>query len=528
MLLPESAKTPSPATLFFDSQMLHAVPAAFEHFANQTPDAIALEFRDERLTYRELNVRANRLARRLQSLGVGCEICVGVCLDRSVERIVGMLAVLKAGGAYVPLDPSYPDERLRFMLADSGSVVLLTETALAERWRDVAATLICADRETASEMDASNLDITIDPDDLCHVIYTSGSTGRPKGVCITHRNVLQLVVGPEFIDFGPGDSFLHHTSISFDPSTFEIWMPLLNGGRLVVLPPGRTSLTAIGRAIREHAVTTLQLATPLFHAMLDECLDDLTPLKSIVAGGEAFSIDHVRRALAALPQTRLALGYGPTENTAITTIYRPQSVRDLDGRTTVPLGEPTRGTQVYVLDDQDQSVPPGGIGELCCSGEGLARGYLNRPELTAERFVAFRSAKGRPFAERKATLMYRTGDLVRVQPDGSLEFVGRADQQVKIRGYRVELGEIEAAIVAHPQIRQAVVVAARDAMSSVTLYAWYVPVKGATLDRRELQAFLETSLPGYMVPGAFSAIDELPLTPNGKVDLDRLQASVEA
>ena len=494
----------------------------FERRAAETPDAVALVFCEESVTYAELNARANRLARRLRGLGVGSDTLVGLCAERSVEMVVGLVAILKAGGAYVPLDASYPAERLSFMLADTRAGVLLTQTRLASRLPAHGARIVLLDGEGQSlalepEADLPN---AATPDGLAYVIYTSGSTGRPKGVAVPHRAVARLVRNTNFASFAPGEVFLQFAPVSFDASTLELWGALLNGARLAIMPPGVPSLEELGRALRRHNVTTLWLTAGLFHLMVDERAEDLRGLRQLIAGGDVLSPEHVARFLRAAPDSVLVNGYGPTENTTFTCCHRLRG--DFDAARSVPLGSPVANTTVYVLDRGMRPVVLGAAGELYTGGDGLARGYLNRPGLTAERFVPD------PFSAEPGARLYRTGDLVRWLPDGTLEFLGRTDHQVKIRGFRIELGEIEAALGQHPRVREAVVLAREDAPGERRLVAYVVggPEGAPTLDG--LRDHLRDRLPEHMVPSAFVVLDALPLTPHGKIDRGALPAPGES
>jgi amino acid adenylation domain-containing protein len=490
----------------------------FEEQADIHPDRVAVVFGQQTLTYAELNVRANRLAHHLRRLGVGPDVPVGICVQRSVDTVVGLLGILKAGGAYVPFDPAFPPARLALLLADVAGPVFLTQKPLLANLPVPSCPVLCLDTmaEVLASERADNPPRQGSATSLAYVIYTSGSTGTPKGVCVEHRGVVRLVRNMDYIDFGPDDTFLHVTSLSFDPSTFEIWMPLLNGARLAIFPPRAVTLGALGKCIRQLGVTALQLTTPMFHLMVDENPEALAGVRSLVSGGEAFSPDHVRRALESLPNTRLSLCYGPTENTTITTAYRPASAQDLLPHATVPLGYPIANSQVYVLDQHLQPVPIGVTGEIYAGGDGVARGYLNRPELTAERFLPD------PFHGDPGARLYRTGDLGRYLSDGNLEFRGRIDHQVKIRGYRIELGEIETVLRQHPDLREAAVLARDESPGKKSLLAYIVPGPGAVLDRQQLTAFLAERLPEYMIPAAFVLLEAMPLSPGGKLDRRRL------
>jgi amino acid adenylation domain-containing protein len=493
------------------------IPDLFEAWAARTPESVALTFGDERLTYEELNRRANRLAHRLRAYGVGDETRVGVCVERSFEMIVALLGVLKAGGVYVPLDPSYPHERLLFMLEDAGAQVVLTVGRLEDALPAHHAPLILLDSDwpPVGVEGERNPERGTTPEHLAYVAYTSGSTGTPKGVGVPHRGVVRLVEGADYVRFGPDEVFLQLAPLAFDASTFEIWGSLLNGSRLAIMPAGMPSLRELGRALRRHEVTTLWLTAGLFHQMVDEQLADLTTLRQLLAGGDVLSPPHVEKFLTAAPSCRLVNGYGPTENTTFTCCHVMSTHADFAG--SVPIGRPIADTQVFILDANLQLSPPGFVGELYAGGRGLARGYHGRASLTAERFIPD------PFSTLPGARLYRTGDLARHLPDGRVEFVGRADEQVKVRGYRVELGEVEARLRRVGGVRRAAVVAREDAPGDRRLVA-YVVGDDNTVSVDRLQKILREGLPEYMIPSAFVVLEELPLTPNGKVDRRALPA----
>jgi surfactin family lipopeptide synthetase C len=531
----------------------------FEAQVEQTPAAVALVSEDQSLTYQQLNRRANQLAHYLRGLGVGQETPVALCVERSPEMVVALLAILKAGGVYVPLDPSYPQERLRFMLQDTRAPILLTWQSPVEPLPHPASKVVSLDAdagEIARERE-ENPESVAAAESLAYLIYTSGSTGQPKGVCVPHRAVVRLVKGTDYADVTAAETFLQLAPLSFDASTFEIWGALLNGGRLVLFPPETPSLAELGEAIQRHGVTTLWLTAGLFHQMVEHQIDSLKGVRQLLAGGDVLSVPHVQTVLQALPGSRMINGYGPTENTTFTCCYTVPP--DWPGEGTVPIGRPIANTQVYVLDEHRQPVPVGVPGELYIGGDGLARGYLNRPELTAERFVdvgvqVFRCSgvqEVRPehlntqTTEHLNTLrLYRTGDRVRWLADGNLEFLSRLDDQVKIRGFRIELGEVEAVLGQHPGVRDCAVLVGEQKRSDTggktgpggdRLVAYVVPGEGtgggeapdpvapaespaACSLADELRRFLGARLPGYMVPAAFVLMEELPLSPNGKVD----------
>jgi amino acid adenylation domain-containing protein len=490
-----------------------SIAQLFEAQAERTPQALALEFGGEALTYGELNARANRLAHYLAKHGVGRETPVGLCLERSLEMVVATLAILKAGGAYVPLDPEYPASRLAFMLEDTQAPVLLTQAKLRERLPGSYAGRVLeleGEAKAIARQSAKNPEARSGARSLAYVIYTSGSTGRPKGTAIEQRSVLRLVQNTNYLELGPEEVFLQFAPISFDASTLELWGPLLNGARLVIAPPGRVSLEELAELIRGRGISTLWLTAALFNQMVDTQLESLRGVKQLLAGGEALSVAHVRRFLQGMgPRQRLINGYGPTENTTFTCCHVMGADSPIEH--TVPIGRPIANTRVYILDAQRQPVPLGVYGELYIGGDGLSRGYLNQPELTAEKFV--------PDPFRPGERLYRTGDVVRYTSAGLIEFQGRLDTQVKVRGYRIELGEIEAALGAHPAVRESVVLAREDSPGEKRLVAYVVANDDAPTELTEqLRAQLRGSLPEYMVPAAFVVLEALPLTPNGKVD----------
>lgn len=496
------------------------VAQLFEEIAFAHTDSIAVTFGAKQLTYAELNVRANRLAHRLRMLGVGHETMVGCCLERSLELIVAFVGILKAGGAYVPLDPAYPRERLEFLLKDTNTPVVLTQKSLASTIlaEHSLPRLLLDDEEqqTSSPLTDVNPTPLSGAQSLAYVMYTSGSTGRPKGVMVENRSIVRLVRDTNFCRLDARDVVLQFCSISFDPSSFEIWGALLNGGRLVIVPP-QASLEEVESMIREHGVTTLALPAGVFSLMMaEDRLKDLCNLRQLLVGGEAFPPRHVRPVLENLPGCCLINSYGPTENTVMTSchvVHHGDSVSP-----SVPIGRPVSNTQVYILDEHLRPVSPGTMGELYAGGDGVARGYLNNPEATKEKFLAD------PFATIAGARMYRTGDLARWREDGVVEFLGRADDQVKILGYRVELGEVEAVLATYEGIKQACVVARAQDSGTMRLIAYYVPSVELAVSPRQLHGFLANKLPHYMIPTQFVRMSSLPLSPHGKVDRRALPA----
>ena len=431
----------------------------FQDQARRQPGEVAVEFSDQRLSYGELNARANQLAHYLRGLGVGPETLVALFVRRSVEMVVALLGILKAGGAYVPLDPDDPAERLSSLLGEISPALVLTQEHLAQRWAATDANVFRLDSDwsaVAGEL-RENPRVAVAPESLAYLLFTSGSTGTSKGVSVSHRSVVRLVKETDYIHLGAEEVHLQLAPLQFDASTFEIWGPLLNGGLLVVAPPHTPSLDEIGDYIRRYRVTTLWLTAGLFHVMVDERLNDLKPLRHLLVGGDVLSVQHVARALSELQGCRLINGYGPTENTTFTCCHRIEAADRL--RPSIPIGRPIANTRVYILDRYLQPTPIGVPGELCITGEGLARGYHNRPDLTNKQFI------DNPIAGEPDSRLYKTGDLCRWLSEGIIEFLGRRDQQVKIRGFRVELGEIESALVSHAAIREAVVTSRKESAS---------------------------------------------------------------
>jgi aspartate racemase len=490
----------------------------FEEQVRKSPTALALVYEEEHLSYEELNQRANQVAHYLRGWGVGPDILVGLCMERSIEMVVALLGVLKAGGAYVPLDPSYPKQRLKFMIENTNVSVLITQQHLLDRLPEQVETVVCLDRDRDIIADQNDADLNsgASADNLAYIIYTSGSTGTPKGVCVTQRAVVRLVKQTNYINLAPDQVILQFAPLSFDASTFEIWGALLNGARLVLFPAHKPSLEELGRAVEEYKVTTLWLTAGLFHQMVESHLESLKNLTQLLAGGDVLSVGHVERVSRELKGCTLINGYGPTENTTFTCCYKMMSGSRFVGAS-VPIGRPIANTQVYLLSDDLNPVAVGEIGELYTGGDGLARGYLAAPDLTAEKFIP------NPFSQVPGGRLYKTGDRARYRPDGSIEFLGRIDQQVKIRGFRIELGEIEATLETHPDVRAAVAVAREDSRGDKQLIAYIVPnsehiSSDWVRTNSELRSFLKQKLPDYMIPQAFVMLGELPLNPNGKVD----------
>ncbi|AUX45571.1 peptide synthetase [Sorangium cellulosum] len=503
-------------------ERIHVV---FEEQARRAPDAVAVVFEGEQLTYAELDRKGNQVARLLRKLGVGPDGLVGISMERSVDMIVAMLGILKAGGAYVPFDPSYPVDRLAFMLEDTQLRVVLTHERLAS-WLPgdgVEVVRFDADKALIDDQPEGKVDPLPGegPENLAYVMYTSGSAGKPKGVAIEHRCVLSLLVNTDYVTLGPEDRIAQAANASFDAATFEIWGALMHGAQLVGIARDITlSPPELARTLRERRITTLFLPAALFHQLAGETPGALAGVRTVIVGGDTLDPERVRKVLECGAPERLLNGYGPTEATTFAAWYHVRSVPP--EATAIPLGRPIAHTTIYILDSNLDPVPPGVSGELYIGGEGVGRGYFRRPELTAERFMSD------PFASKPGASMYRTGDLARHRSGGIIEFLGRIDHQVKIRGFRVELGEIEAALREHPAVREAVVLAWATSQNEKKLVAYIVPERPQVAHGFEgalvpaLREFLKSKLPGYMIPPTLIELGELPITPNGKVDRKRL------
>ncbi|MFJ7910150.1 non-ribosomal peptide synthase/polyketide synthase [Kitasatospora sp. NPDC096204] len=477
-----------------------AVPELFARQVRATPDAVAVVAGGTELTYRELDRRSNRLARALVRQGVRPETPVAVLMERSADLVVAILAIVRAGGAYVPLDSRFPASRIELILRESGAALVLTA--------EVLAALVDA------EPDPSAVEVPCDPRQLAYIMYTSGSTGRPKGVAVTHRDVVGHALTPEWRG-GGHERVLMHSPTAFDLSTYELWVPLLNGGRIVVAPPEQLDLDLLQHTIGTHGVTGLWLTAGLFRLVAEERPGLLAGVREVWTGGDVVSPAAAARVLEACPGIEVVNGYGPTEATTLATCH---PVRDLpEQAASVPIGGPMANMRAYVLDDHLRPLPAGMVGELYLAGVGVARGYHGRPGLTAERFTAD------PYGP-SGSRMYRTGDLAWWRPEGTLEFAGRADHQVKLRGLRIEPGEIEAVLAGCPGVAQAAVVAREDRPGDKRLVAYLVPTPEGAPEVVELSGRLRRDLPDYMVPAAFVTVDALPLTANGKLDRAALPA----
>jgi len=501
------------------------MPQLFEQQVDENPDAPALIYGQQQVSYRELEERANQLAHYLRSEGVGADTLVAVCLERSIEMVVTLLGVLKAGGAYLPLDSSYPAERLRYMLVDSEAKLLVTAAKFAELFLETTTRTLYVENLAEQLGPQSRVRLKSDaaPAHLAYVIYTSGSTGQPKGVMITHRGLVNYLywarrayeVSSEKKNGGNGSAL--HSSIGFDLSITSLWLPLV-AGESVLLVSEELGLEGLIATLREQGPFRVVKLTPPHLALLNQQLssDELRrSAQVVVIGGEALASERVRVWRDHAPETRLINEYGPTETVVGCCVYEVNGETSREGD--VAIGRPIANTQLYVLDGRMEPVPAGVADELYIGGEGLARGYLRRPELTAQRFVPH------PFAEDGGARLYRTGDLARYRSDGELEFLGRLDEQVKVRGYRIELGEIESVLRECEGVKEAVVVV-EDAEAEKRLIGYVVAEPEVELRVEQMRAQLREQLPEYMIPAVFMELEKLPLTVNGKVDRRALPA----
>src|SRR5215213_7056508 len=509
----------------FSQQCLHELVAAQ---AQLTPDAPAVLSDTENLTYRELNERANQLSQYLQEFGVGPDHLIGICVERSAMMVIGLLGILKAGGAYVPLDPEYPEERLAFMIEDARLSVIVTTQDLVDRLPKLQGRVVCLDRDAeligSRSRERASSNVTIE--NLAYVIYTSGSTGRPKGVMISHRSINNRLLWMQRVfPLEPSDRVLQKTVYSFDASVWELFLPLITGAQVFMAQPGGHQDSAyLVATVADQEITVLQLVPSMLQVLIEE--PDLSRWQSLLrlfCGGEVLPIELQKRFFQ-LVDTELINLYGPTEVSIDATYWICERN---SSQAAVVIGRPIANTEVYVLDEQLRPAPFGVAGELFVSGVGLARGYHQRPDLTAERFLP------NPFSADAGQRMYRTGDLGRYNENGAIEYLGRADHQVKLRGFRVELGEIEAVLLEHESVREAVVTIAQDGARHQRLLAYVVPRNRSETDliykevfeefsAESLRSHIAARVPSYLVPSAFVILDRMPLLPNGKVDRSAL------
>jgi amino acid adenylation domain-containing protein len=509
----------------------------FEAQVEQTPDAIAVIFEDDALTYSELNAKANQLAHYLvEEKQITPDTLVGLCVERSLDMIVGIMAILKAGGAYVPLDPDYPQARLEYMLEDARLDTVLTQSQLADKVPVTTEQAVYLNDELIldrlAQYSTSNINLNesgLTAHHLAYVIYTSGSTGQPKGVLTGHKSVTSLVINNNFVELNDKTVILVNAPIAFDASTFEIWGGLLNGGKLVIQGELRVDIVHLGDFINKNEITVAWMTSGLFDLFSSLYKRKLPSLTNFLVGGDVVNKHAVSNVRKLNPGLNITNGYGPTENTVFSCCYPiPENVERL---CSIPVGKPLSNRGAFILNQMLHVLPLGVAGELHVSGEGLARGYLNHPALTAEKFIT------NPFSDESDAKLYKTGDLCRYLPDGNIEFIGRLDNQVKIRGFRIELGEIESALSAFDEVNDRVVVARETNSGDKSLVAYIVTDKAGEFTGEDessihlchefierLRQGLNQSLPDYMVPSAFVVLDKLPLTPNGKIDRKALPA----
>jgi amino acid adenylation domain-containing protein len=521
----------------------------FQQQAEKSPDAAAVVWKELMISYSELNRRADGAAYYLRKQGVEPGMPVAICMERSIDIVVGILGILKAGAACLPIDPTYPQDRIAYIMKDSNARVLVSEVSEVSE-----VSWICGEKAylfpeviNLNKISKDNENTPTHPlnhsttqPTLAYIMYTSGSTGRPKGVAVSHRSVVRLLFGIDYVDLSGRPSILQMAPISFDASTFELWGALLHGGRCVLYPGNTIDMKVLGNVLQVYDIRVLWLTASLFNTIIDEVPEILTDVQQLLIGGETLSVPHVRRALECLPKTRIINGYGPTEGTTFTCCYPiprtlPQNV------SSIPIGRPISNTRVYILDSQLQPLPIGIFGELCIGGDGVALGYWNRPELTAEKFDRdFLDSQDDQDEKEKAedfhhstfiepthhSALYRTGDLARWLPDGTIEFLGRIDRQVKISGFRIEPGESESVLRTHPEVRDAVVLVREVNPGDQRLVAYYVTIdrdeEAVTIDFDDLKEFLEKKLPHFMIPSSYIKMDKFPLTPGGKVDINAL------
>ncbi|WP_432409116.1 amino acid adenylation domain-containing protein [Wukongibacter sp. M2B1] len=480
------------------------IQEVFEEQVQKSSENIAVVYEDKKLTYRQLNERANSLARILRQKEVKSEAIVGIMGERSLEMIVGILAVLKTGGTYLPIDPQYPLKRIEYMLKDSNAKLLLTQGKYKDKL-NFGGQIINIEDEELYDNEIGNLDSINKATDIAYIMYTSGSTGNPKGVMVKHRNVNRLVKYPNYVKFESGDKILQTGSLGFDAATFEIWGALLNGLELYLTPVSHIlEVDKLERIIKKSKINIIWLTSPLFNEIANAKAEIFKTIKYLLVGGDVLNPDTINKVMEKCKDTKIVNGYGPTENTTFSTCFQI----DKKYKTKIPIGKPINNSRVYILDKNNNLQPINVPGELCVAGDGLAKGYLSRKELTEEKFVE------NPFESGEK--MYKTGDLAKWLPDGNIEFLGRIDHQVKIRGYRVELKEIENTILKEEEIKEVVVIAREDQYRNKYLCAYIVKENEITIE--QIRERLTKEIPKYMVPSAFIELEKLPLTVNGKVD----------
>ena len=490
-----------------------SVVELFEEQVQKTPDKTAVVFEDKKLTYKELNERANQLAHYLQSKGLKAETLIPLCIERSSELMIGILGILKAGCAYVPIDPEYPEERIKFMFNDTAGSMIISSRECAEKLPEMEKVeMIELDSDEVWKVigkhSKENLSINLQPDDLAYIIYTSGSTGWPKGVMVTHKNIVSLVKDVSYVNIKSDDILLSTGSTSFDATTFEYWSMLLNGGQLVFCSEN-TLLDSqlLKEEIGAKGITMMWFTSSWFNQLIDNDITVFEKLSTVLAGGEKLSEYHIERLRQTYPEIEIINGYGPTENTTFSLTYR---ITETELTTAIPIGVPLNNRTAYILNKEQQPVPIGVSGEVYLGGDGISRGYLNRPELTEERYIKD------PFSKEAGARLYKTGDLGRWRTDGNVDYLGRMDEQVKIRGYRIELGEIESILQDFESVQSGVVLAHETSEGSKRLVGYVVPE--GEFNKESIMNYLRERLPDYMVPALWVELESFPLTKNGKID----------
>ena len=494
----------------------------FEARAWESPDSIAIIDGREHITYRELDVRANRLALKLRSSGVTAGDPVALLMERSAALVTAMLAILKAGGAYVPLDTGDTDSRITGILADANVKVVLAGPGLAGRAKGWAPSVVSVDEAIRSDGPTAGGPPPASgngPDSLAYIMFTSGSTGVPKGVCVPHRGILRLVINTDYVTVRPGDVMSHLSSPAFDVATFDVWGALLNGATLVIIDRDTAlSPAKLEAKIDECHIDVLFMPTPLFDAVATERPGCFRRVRDLLVGGDVLEPGPAKAVLENGPPGRLINVYGPTENTTFSTWYHVKEVADI--RESIPIGRPIANDYLYILDDSRRPVPLGVIGEIYLGGDGVATGYLRRPDLNGVKFLPD------PFDARGGRTMYKTGDLGRFLQDGNVQFLGRRDSQAKIHGFRVETGEVALALETHPAVRTAIVTIFSDPGGFKSLAAYLLKVDGAAASIADVRGDLARRLPPYMIPASMTWIDAVPLTSRGKVDQSALPEPV--
>lgn len=493
----------------------------FESVVAQNSESIALIKSGKSMSYAKLNASANQLARHLLSQDVHSGDYVGICIERSFELVITILAILKVGAAYVPLDLRQPSQRLQEIVEEAGIHCVISKHDTPAAFLSNDLNIVCLEQDEGLIDQYSDVNLSVEhcQDDVAYLVYTSGSTGRPKGVTITHRGVIGLLFGVDYVKLDPSKRVLQLASFSFDAATFELWGALLHGAVSVLFPEELPILGKLSKYIVENNISTLFLTTALFNTIIDEKPNCLSKVLQVLTGGEAHSVAHMRKALELLPNTEIINVYGPTETTAFATYCSIRRSMLTPSTHSVPIGKALGNASIYVFNDEMKLVEAGEEGELYIGGAGLAIGYLNQPELTEQKFVKINVT-----AKRKLRL-YKTGDIVRYDSHGDLHFIGRRDKQVKVNGFRLELTEIELYLNSHPNIKQSCVIVKTDKFFNKVLVAFIV-CDEKVVEEGEWRSYLSDRLPSYSIPSIFHQVAEMPLTINGKLDQQKLEESI--